>query len=66
MVADAYISNKRSKADFTVGNIKYIFTNISEGTAFLLQGLTYNEEVKLKVWKLKNSVQYDIIVTREN
>ena len=26
----------------------YNFTNISEATAFLLQGLTYNEEVKLR------------------
>ena len=30
--------DKRSKADFTFGN-KQFFTNISEGTAFLLQGL---------------------------
>jgi len=35
-------SNKRSKADFTVGNIHFLVTNISQGTAFLLQGLTYN------------------------
>ena len=26
----------------------YLFTNILEGTAFLLQGLTYNEEVQLR------------------
>ena len=44
------LKKKRSKADFTVGNIYiYIFfTNISEGTAFLLQGLTYNDEVRLR------------------
>ena len=34
--------NKSSKADFTVGNKFFFVTNISEGTAFLLQGLTYN------------------------
>ena len=28
-------------------------TNISEGTAFLLEGLTYNEEVKLRRYNLK-------------
>ena len=40
--------NKRSTlADFTVGNIYIFFTNILEGTAFLLQGLTYNDEVTL-------------------
>ena len=46
------MKNKRSKADFTVGNIYiYInFTNISEGT------------------EIKNKVQYGtiIIITREN
>ena len=31
--------NKRSKDTFTVGNIYSFYTNISEGTAFLLQGL---------------------------
>ena len=31
----------------------YISTNISEGTAFLLEGLTYNEEVKLRRYNLK-------------
>ena len=48
--------NKRNKADFTIGNIYiYIyFTNILEGTAFLLQGLTYNDEVKLRRNTLKN------------
>ena len=45
-----YKKKKRSKADFTVGNIYiYIFfTYISEGSAFLLQGLTYNDEVRLR------------------
>ena len=50
-----------------MGNIYKVFrlsTNILEGMAFLLQGLTYNEEVKLR--KIKNSVQYDTIITREN
>ena len=37
------ILNKRSKADFTAGNIYYFATNILEGTTFLLQGLTYND-----------------------
>ena len=35
-------------ADFTVWNtyiMIYIFTKFSEGTAFLPQGLTYNDEV---------------------
>ena len=32
-------SNKRSKADFTFA---FFVTNISQGTTFLLQGLTYN------------------------
>ena len=41
------ILNKRSKVDFTVGNV------FSEGTAFLLQGLTYNEKVKLRRYNLK-------------
>ena len=45
--------NKRSKVDFTVGNIYIYFTNISEGTAFLLQGLTYNDKVKLRCYSLK-------------
>ena len=45
--------NKRSKADFTVGNIYFSFTNISEGTAFLLQGLTYNDKIKLRRYNLK-------------
>ena len=31
----------------------YIFTNISEGTAFLLHGLSHNEEVKLGRFNLK-------------
>ena len=31
----------------------YIFTNISVGTAFLLQGLSHNEEVKLGCFNLK-------------
>ena len=44
---------ERSKADFTVGNIYIFFTNISEGTAFLLQGLKNNEEVKLRRYNLK-------------
>ena len=35
------ILNKRSKADFTAGNIYIFATNILEGTAFLLQGLKY-------------------------
>ena len=29
------------------------FTNISEGTVFLLQGLAYNDEVKLRGYNLK-------------
>ena len=36
------IQNKRSNADVTVGSIYFFVTNISERTAFLLQGLTYN------------------------
>ena len=47
----------------------YIFSNISEGTAFLLQGLTYNEEVKLRRYNLKWRIacnNYDTIITREN
>ena len=36
------IQNKRSNADVTVGSIYFFVTNISEGTAFLLQSLTYN------------------------
>ena len=36
---------KKSKADFTVGNL---LTNISEGTAYLLQGLTYNETLQFE------------------
>ena len=47
------LNNKRSKADFTIGKIYICFTNISEGTAFLLQGLTYNDEVKLRRYTLK-------------
>ena len=31
----------------------YILTNILEGTVFLFQGLTYNEEVKLRRYNLK-------------
>ena len=38
------VLNKRSKADFTVGNI-YIFYQYFEGTAFLLQGVTYSDGV---------------------
>ena len=38
----AGISNKRGKADFKVGNLYFFITNISEGKAFLLQGLKYN------------------------
>ena len=33
---------------------KFFVTNISEGTAFLLKGLTYNDEVKLRRYNLKN------------
>ena len=52
--------NKRSKTGSTVGNIN-IFTNISvEGTAFLLQGVTYDDGVELR-----RSVQYDAIITCE-
>ena len=45
------------------------FYQYSEGRAFHLQGLTYNEEVYARTSQLeiKNSVQYDtIIITREN
>ena len=38
------VLNKRRKADFTVGNI-YIFYQYFEGTAFLLQGVTYSDGV---------------------
>ena len=38
------VLNKRSMADFTVGNI-YIFYQYFEGTAFLLQGATYSDGV---------------------
>ena len=31
----------------------YIFTNMSEGTAFLFEGLTYDIEVKLRRYNLK-------------
>ena len=31
----------------------YIFTIISKGAAFLLQGLTHNEEAKLRRYNLK-------------
>ena len=43
-------------------------TNISEGTAFLLEGLTYNEEVKLRRYNLKIKEQRakDTVITREN
>ena len=53
------ILNKRSRADFTVGNIHVYFfvTNISKDTAFLHQGLTDNDKVMLS--------QYDTIITRE-
>ena len=37
-----------SKADLQSEIYIYHFTNISEGTVFLLQGLTYNEAVKLR------------------
>ena len=37
------------QADFTVGNIGFSFTNISEGTAFL-QGLTYDNIGKRKIY----------------
>ena len=30
--------------------------NISEGTAFLLKGLTYNDEVKLRRYNLKSAL----------
>ena len=38
------VLNKRRKADFTVGNI-YIFYQYFEGSAFLLQGVTYSDGV---------------------
>ena len=42
LLRSKYKTNIGSKADFTVGNIYiYLLTIISEGTAFLLQGLTY-------------------------
>ena len=46
------VLHKRSKADFTVGNIYIFFTNISEGTAFLLLGVTYSAGVKLRRYNL--------------
>ena len=45
------------------------FTNFSVGTAFLLEGLIYNDKVKLRRYNLKiikNSVKYDAMITREN
>ena len=39
-----FVLNKRSKADFTVGNV-YGFYQYFEGTAFLLQGVTYSDGV---------------------
>ena len=48
-----FVLNKRGKADFTVGNIYIFFTNISEGTSFLLQGLTYSDGVKPRRYNLK-------------
>ena len=66
------IYNKRSKADLRSGiyhkyKVFRLSTNILEGTAFLLQGLTYNEEVKMRRYnlKIKNSMQYDTITTHE-
>ena len=38
------VLNKRSMADFTVGNI-YFFYQYFEGTAFLLQGAKYSDGV---------------------
>ena len=36
---------RKSNADSTVGKLYNLFTNISKGTAFLLQGLTENDSV---------------------
>ena len=44
------VLNKRSKADFAVGNI-YIFYQYFEGTAFLLQGATYSDGVGVFFWQ---------------
>ena len=41
------------KVTFTEIGVYISFTNISEGTAFLLQGLTYNDKVKLRRCNLK-------------
>ena len=42
-----YIEQKK-QGWFTVGNIYFFVNNISEGTAFLLRGLTYSDKVKLR------------------
>ena len=40
----------------------YNFTNISEGTAFLLQVLTFNEEVKLRRYNLNQRIACNMIL----
>ena len=50
-VFKASILKKKKEARLILQSGIYIyifFTNISEGTAFLLQGLTYNDEVRLR------------------
>ena len=43
------IKTKEVRLILQSGIYIYIFTNISEGTAFLLQGLTNNEELYLRL-----------------
>ena len=44
------VLNKRSMADFAVGNI-YIFYQYFDGTAFPLQGATYSDGVGVFFWQ---------------
>ena len=50
---DFCIKQKRQGWFYSRKYIYIFFTNISEGTSFLLQGLTYSDGVKLRRYNLK-------------
>ena len=56
---------KKKEAKLILQSGIYIYfnrLNISDGTAFLLRGITYNDKVKLRRCDLKQGIVYNMIL----
>ena len=66
---EIYKTKEAGLIDFKVGNIYFFYQFFERHGLQGLQGLIYNGKVKLRRYNLKiikNSVQYDAMITREN